>query len=393
MLSASATAARLLGTSQAALLGADLRQVLCDKRDRRSLDGWESLERQLEVQQEGCAQLPAPAVPAAGERSGTGSGTTSAARWLDVSVAALPGGKYAWSCDAVLGEAADHQQPAQVGQQVHAPLQHWRRLSSVETAALRALVQPVWVCDARGRVLFANPAFCRVAGCGEGDTAGRSWTQLLPRPRHPADAAAVQQVEAAIALGQPVQAEVQCRGRAAAATSSASRSTSASGSSDDSDDSAVACSTDTSSSNCTGLGDGVSGGDASPSRSRWWGVVSVSPMEEGSGCASSGAPLMVCTLLGGPAAPVGPPGESAAVQHVAQSGAPAAAAVAAAPGLHAVPPALAQLCNQALASTSEGVVLTDPTQPGNPIVWANAAFERMTGGANAAQVYRRDCRG
>jgi PAS domain-containing protein len=93
--------------------------------------------------------------------------------------------------------------------------------------------------------------------------------------------------------------------------------------------------------------------------------------------------LAVCTLLDGPTEQPPPRG---AAPTPAPTAAPTPAPAPRAPGtppppagLHAVPLALSQLCNQALASTSEGVVITDPSQPGNPIVWANAAFERMTG--------------
>ena len=355
ILSASATAARLLRTSQASLLGADLRQVLCDWRDRRSVDGWQSLEQQLEAQQEGAVQLP---VPPNGGSAAAGAGSHGEAdgppRWMDVSVTALPGGRYAWACNtcaapgaavpagptaapspaAVASPLAAQLQHAQLSPRVQAQATPWR-LSSVEAAALRALPMPVWVCDPRGRCLFANAAFCQLAGCGEGDAAGRPWTQLLARPAHPEDARAVQQVEAAIAVGQPVTAEVRRRDAAA------------SGSAD-------------------------TGGPGRP----WFGTVTVSPLQEpGSGdgdCSTGSAPLLVCTLTGGPsAAPGAKPAEAVAA---AEAGA----------GFQPAPPALAQLCNQALASTSEGVVITDPSQPGNPIVWANAAFERMTG-AGAAQ--------
>jgi PAS domain-containing protein len=57
---------------------------------------------------------------------------------------------------------------------------------------------------------------------------------------------------------------------------------------------------------------------------------------------------------------------------------PATAAADAAGG-PAVPPSVAQLCNQALASTSESVVITNPALPHNPIIYANQAFESLTG--------------
>ncbi len=45
----------------------------------------------------------------------------------------------------------------------------------------------------------------------------------------------------------------------------------------------------------------------------------------------------------------------------------------------------------AVASTSNGIVVTDPNLPGNPIVFVNAAFTRMTG-HSAAEVIGRNCR-
>jgi PAS domain S-box-containing protein len=46
---------------------------------------------------------------------------------------------------------------------------------------------------------------------------------------------------------------------------------------------------------------------------------------------------------------------------------------------------------KALAATSSGVLITDPSLPDNPIVYANAGFERMTG-YSAAEVMGRNCR-
>ncbi|KAL4431058.1 hypothetical protein ABPG75_006314 [Micractinium tetrahymenae] len=282
---------------------------------------------------------------------------------MDVSVTALPGGRYAWACNtcaapgapaaaaaaviaarpaAAVSPVAQQLAAAQLSPRARVQPTPWR-LSSVEAAALRALPMPVWVCDPRGRCLFANAAFCRLAGCDEGAAAGRPWTQLLPRPGHPEDACAVQQVEAAIAVGQPVAAEVRRRDAAPGGSSG-------------------------------GRTEGGQPGCA------WFGTITVSPLEEpGSSAEGStgSAPLLVCTLTGGPSEAAGG-GSTAADASAAQGG----------PGVQPAPPALAQLCNQALASTSEGVVITDPSQPGNPIVWANAAFERMTGYSQEAVLGR-----
>ncbi len=46
---------------------------------------------------------------------------------------------------------------------------------------------------------------------------------------------------------------------------------------------------------------------------------------------------------------------------------------------------------RAIASTSEGVLITDPGQPDNPIIYANRAFLRMTG-YEAREVIGRNCR-
>ncbi|MFN8559725.1 MAG: PAS domain-containing protein [Dehalococcoidia bacterium] len=45
----------------------------------------------------------------------------------------------------------------------------------------------------------------------------------------------------------------------------------------------------------------------------------------------------------------------------------------------------------ALEATGCGVLITDPTQPDNPIIYANPAFEQITGYA-AAEVIGRNCR-
>lgn len=39
------------------------------------------------------------------------------------------------------------------------------------------------------------------------------------------------------------------------------------------------------------------------------------------------------------------------------------------------------LCDQALASTSEAIVITDPSLPDNPIIYCNQGFETLTGPA------------
>ncbi len=50
-----------------------------------------------------------------------------------------------------------------------------------------------------------------------------------------------------------------------------------------------------------------------------------------------------------------------------------------------------QLKEHALASINSGVVITDLNQPDNPIIYANAAFERITG-YSTAEVLGRNCR-
>lgn len=285
ILSASVGASLLLGHTPDALLGSDLRAVLCDEHDPAA---WEALERQLDVQQEACALLLVK--PSSGASSGDEATTES--RWLDVTVTALPGGRYAWACAASAGPIDLSEVP-----QPPTPLPE---MDAGAAAALRALPQPVWVCDEAGRVVFANPPFCRLAACDEhAASAGHAWTQLLQLAAGDTQAAA--QLLAAMADGENGQADLSC------------------------------------------------------------GRVSVSPLGPSSGAApcSGDAPLLlVCTLLPGPPPAIAPP---------------------AAGGGEAVSAPLAQLCNQALASTSESVAITDPTQPGNPIIYANSAFERLTG--------------
>ena len=47
--------------------------------------------------------------------------------------------------------------------------------------------------------------------------------------------------------------------------------------------------------------------------------------------------------------------------------------------------------DRALASTSNGVLITDPNQPDNPIIFCNAAFERITG-YTEREILGRNCR-
>jgi PAS domain S-box-containing protein len=49
------------------------------------------------------------------------------------------------------------------------------------------------------------------------------------------------------------------------------------------------------------------------------------------------------------------------------------------------------LRDRAIASTSEGICITDPHQPDNPVIYVNAGFERITG-YSAAEVLGRNCR-
>jgi diguanylate cyclase (GGDEF)-like protein/PAS domain S-box-containing protein len=50
-----------------------------------------------------------------------------------------------------------------------------------------------------------------------------------------------------------------------------------------------------------------------------------------------------------------------------------------------------RLSQRALASVSDGVLITDPTQPDNPIVYCNASFERITG-YREQELLGRSCR-
>ena len=314
MLSASAAAAALLGSSQHALLGSSLRQALCSERCPQSQEAWAQLERQLQAGQVGAAQMPL---------SLPGGGTGH----VHLSVSALPRNgaaeqRYAWAVSPCGPSPAPT--PQQQQQQQPPAVQ----LLPIETAALRVLPQPVWVCTADGRVAFANPACCHVAGCSEASAVGQPWMQLLLlQPQQ--DAAVVQHLAAAMAAGQPAQGNVKC---------------------------------------CGGF----------------TGRVSISPLPADGGR----PPLLVCTLLGEPrnccVAPA-PAITSTSSSMAAKDSMPlpyaaalsATAAAEAAGG--AVPPSVAQLCNQALASTSESVVITNPALPHNPIIYANQAFESLTG--------------
>ncbi|NJO52672.1 MAG: PAS domain-containing protein, partial [Leptolyngbyaceae cyanobacterium RM2_2_4] len=44
-----------------------------------------------------------------------------------------------------------------------------------------------------------------------------------------------------------------------------------------------------------------------------------------------------------------------------------------------------------IAATSEGILITDPNQPDNPIVYANPAFSRITG-YQPEEIIGRNCR-
>jgi PAS domain S-box-containing protein len=50
-----------------------------------------------------------------------------------------------------------------------------------------------------------------------------------------------------------------------------------------------------------------------------------------------------------------------------------------------------QLRERAIAASSNGIVITDATQPNNPMIYVNPSFERITG-YSAAEVIGRDCR-
>jgi PAS domain S-box-containing protein len=50
-----------------------------------------------------------------------------------------------------------------------------------------------------------------------------------------------------------------------------------------------------------------------------------------------------------------------------------------------------RLRDRAIAAAPEGIVITDPRQPDNPIIYVNAGFERLTG-YSAAEVRGRNCR-
>jgi PAS domain S-box-containing protein len=50
-----------------------------------------------------------------------------------------------------------------------------------------------------------------------------------------------------------------------------------------------------------------------------------------------------------------------------------------------------RLRDRAIAAASEGILITDPRQPDNPIIYANAGFERLTG-YTSAEAIGRNCR-
>src|ERR687893_3039539 len=52
---------------------------------------------------------------------------------------------------------------------------------------------------------------------------------------------------------------------------------------------------------------------------------------------------------------------------------------------------LRRLLDRAVAASSNGIVITDPGLPDNPIVYANPAFERTTG-YSMEEVVGRNCR-
>ncbi|MBD2254347.1 sensor domain-containing protein [Nostoc parmelioides] len=58
---------------------------------------------------------------------------------------------------------------------------------------------------------------------------------------------------------------------------------------------------------------------------------------------------------------------------------------------HNLWPAPSHLMEQALAATSNGIVLTDANQPDNPIIYVNPGFEAMTG-YSASEVVGQNCR-
>jgi PAS domain-containing protein len=134
------------------------------------------------------------------------------------------------------------------------------------------------------------------------------------------------------------------------------------------------------------LGTAIAAGEAAQAdMSCGWlrGRISVNPLTPagGAGGSPSAAPqLLLCTLL------PGHPGATTAAAALAAGTSVGASAPAGPHDVLGVPGAqsLSQLCNQALASTSESVVITDPNQPGNPIIYANQAFERLTGAPRAA---------
>src|SRR5829696_7223910 len=55
------------------------------------------------------------------------------------------------------------------------------------------------------------------------------------------------------------------------------------------------------------------------------------------------------------------------------------------------PDAMRRLLDRAVAASANGIVITDPKQPDNPIVYVNPAFEKISGYA-AEDVLGRNCR-
>nr|AML76900.1 putative LOV domain-containing protein [Ettlia oleoabundans] len=337
VLSAIAGAGNMLGYSQGTLHGSDPQQVLCHEVDQQAAAACTGLGRRLAGEQEGCTQLQLHPQDGPSGDGGCSSGDTG--QCLDVTVTPLLGGRCTWACQSSYGP---HASVADEQQQLD-PAQPWQPPEVEGAAALHVLPQPIWVCDAAGRVVFANPALCQVAAClDETSAIGRLWTQLL----QPAEGSslAAEQLGAAIAAGQRAQVDMWC------------------GSSS------------------------ISGSHSSNNNGRFHCRINVAPLASRNGDSGARSSLIVCTLLN---AQLGPnPGAGPGAVHVPAAGL-GLSTVSPADGAadtstctaadDAVPPPLAQLCNQALASTSESIVITDPTQPGQPIIYANKAFERLTG--------------
>ena len=50
-----------------------------------------------------------------------------------------------------------------------------------------------------------------------------------------------------------------------------------------------------------------------------------------------------------------------------------------------------QVLHRAVEASRNGVLITDPNQPDNPVIYVNPAFERITG-YTAAEALGRNCR-